>query len=63
MNELKRPIGQSDFCRIIQARYYLVDESLFIRDTFNDYASAILITPSRPFGKDLKSFDAPLFFY
>jgi Predicted AAA-ATPase len=50
---LNLPIGESDFRRVIQEKYYFVDKSLFIQEILEDSASALLITRPRRFGKTL----------
>jgi hypothetical protein len=49
---MKLGIGISDFRKIIEADYYYVDKSLFIKDVLDD-TEVILITRPRRFGKTL----------
>ncbi len=49
---MKLPIGQSNFRKIIDSGFTLIDKSLLIRDILND-TEVILITRPRRFGKTL----------
>jgi hypothetical protein len=49
----KFPIGESDFTRVVQGQYTLIDKTMFIREIMDDGARVILITRPRRFGKTL----------
>lgn len=53
MAEKKLPIGLSDYKELIQANYYYVDKTLFIKEFIDTPAKVILIPRPRRFGKTL----------
>ena len=49
---MKLSIGCSDFKKLVEEQYYLVDKSLLIAEILND-AEVVLFTRPRRFGKTL----------
>ena len=50
---MKLPIGISDFAKLREGNFDLIDKSLLIKEIIDDGAEIILITRPRRFGKTL----------
>ena len=55
MNNVKLPVGISDFHKLRQNEYYYVDKTNLIKDItgIQEYAEVTLITRPRRFGKTI----------
>jgi len=51
--QVRYPIGLSDFDALITGNYLHVDKTLMIKDVINDGCNAIVITRPRRFGKTI----------